>query len=335
MSQRLFQFDLYRLNKIPGERTLFDLNPRDIDTDNDIENVLRHATDSQFFDIEETATHTARWDLRGWEVLSEISPRIVLLTILRSLVTTEGLVVTKTGFETSVSEIVPPTAAEAIILFHLDRHLVLVEHLTLTSRMRWRSALEEIISQAAVSLGYSGTIEFEPVAPEGQILETFHSFTKITKLKLTLRLPNPDLSRHAQHLFQLMKDGGVREFTQDMRNPHGISQDVGNLPHAAIDMAANGYKKGEIQMQGLQGKKYVKKVLGKKAARGNIEAVRAVLRSVGELARTKDAQKIVGIIQREIDRIAPSSDDESKAEYESFSGDEQPPESGSLELDYE
>lgn len=307
MSDRIFQFDLYRINKVPGERTLFVQQPKNIETDDDIEFILHQATSPRRFYTEQTAILTARWDLRGLSTLSESKPRVLSVSLARSLMSTEGLVVTDFGFETKTSEIVPPMAAGAILVFYMDRHLVLVEHLTMTSKsLRWRIALEDILRETCESLGYDGHLEFESVLPAGEILEAFRSFDQLTRLKLTLRLPNPDLSRFAKQLFQMMQDGRVREYNQDMRNPNGLNQEDGALPHASIEMAAAGYKKDDIQLEGLQNGRPVKKRLGRKAVRGQLDGLRSVLRTQSKTATTKETQRFIAALEDEIERIAPS-----------------------------
>jgi hypothetical protein len=49
-----------------------------------------------------------------------------------------------------------------------------------------------------------------------------------------------------------MKQGGVRELSQDMRNERGLTVAADTLPQAVLDMAMNGYRKGKIHLYGYR-----------------------------------------------------------------------------------
>ena len=46
--------------------------------------------------------------------------------------------------------------------------------------------------------------------------------------------------------------GGIRDYTQDMKNPRGLSTDENGLPFATVAMAQAGYKDGETVMTGFR-----------------------------------------------------------------------------------
>ena len=49
-----------------------------------------------------------------------------------------------------------------------------------------------------------------------------------------------------------MRNGGIAEYLQDMRNPKGLSKSAGKLPHASAEIAQAGYKKGEVTLAGVR-----------------------------------------------------------------------------------
>lgn len=306
MFDRPFRFDLFRLNKVPGERDLFNQNPKSIETDDDIEVILKNSTNPEIFYLVDTVTKSVRWDVREFESIRDESRRVCRFVIASSVLRTIGDSVTEIGIRTTDSAIVPPVADTAIILIDMKRHLVAVEHLTLTSKsMRWKTALETILEQTAASLGYSGRIEIEPVPEKLELTRAFNSFHRITRLKLTLRLPNPELSRMAAALAEQMRSGGIREYVQDMRNPRGLSKEPGNLPRSSIEIAENGYKKGEVTIEGVKGNKREIQTLGKNAASGQIEAVRSAIRVLSDASTAKETKRVLESLEKEIARICP------------------------------
>jgi len=128
-----------------------------------------------------------------------------------------------------------------------------------------------LMDQAARALEYTSTIRLEPVARDAEILETFNSFSLLTRLRLRLLVPNPDMTREMKDLTEEMKDGGVREWLQDMKNRKGLSEAKGKLPHAAAAIADRGYKSGPVTMEGQIDGKQTKVITGKNAERVTIE----------------------------------------------------------------
>lgn len=128
---------------------------------------------------------------------------------------------------------------------------------------------------------------------------------KLTKVKLVLRLPNPEISRHAQDLYDRMLNGGIREFAQKMYNPRGLSQAEGQLPHAAAELAAAGYKNGAVQLEGVRDGKRRTVKTGRKAARGSIDTPRDVARGMLANAKSKETQKCLAQLIEEMDKVSP------------------------------
>ena len=162
--------------------------------------------------------------------------------------------------------------------------------------------------RAALQLDFTSTLELQAKPKKSEILQTFHSFQRLTRIRVQLLLPNPDLTRFTKALFEELEGGGIREYIADMRNPRGLNQQEGELPHAAAAMAEDGYKKGEVLMEGLrEGKKETVKT-GTRPARGTVEGIKDFVRGLAAAARTKEARQMTDALLAEIDRVSDTSE---------------------------
>jgi hypothetical protein len=116
----------------------------------------------------------------------------------------------------------------------------------------WRTILQTILNTAAWKLEFTSMLRLNPVVPEESIIARLKSLDRITRLRTTLRIPNPDLGPTFKQLFDEMQRGGIRELTQDMRNERGLNLAPDTLPQAVLDMAATGYRKGKIHVYGVK-----------------------------------------------------------------------------------
>jgi hypothetical protein len=91
-----------------------------------------------------------------------------------------------------------------------------------------------------------------PVVPAETVAVRLKSFEKVTRLRVTLSIPNPDLGPSFRRLYDEMERGGVRELSTDMRNERGLTVAPDTLPQAALDMAMTGYRKGKIRLYGYK-----------------------------------------------------------------------------------
>jgi hypothetical protein len=101
-----------------------------------------------------------------------------------------------------------------------------------------------------------------------------------------------------------MEESAIREYTQDMRNPNGLSQREEGLPFASAAMAQDGYKDGEVLMTGIREGRRATVRTGRRAARGKVEGLKSFVRGMASIARTREARAAVTAIMEEIDRIA-------------------------------
>jgi hypothetical protein len=112
------------------------------------------------------------------------------------------------------------------------------------------------------------------------------------------------MDRRTERLRKDMVDSSIREYTQDMKNPSGLSQAEDGLPHATVVMAQQGYKDGEVVMTGIRDGRRRTVRTGKRAARGRIEGLRDFVRGISANAKTSEGKQIVRSILEEVDRVA-------------------------------
>lgn len=308
MSRR-FSFDLFRLN-IEDWADLF-LYPgvQRLRTDEDLRQLLQVAAEPEQDQIQKTRSAVFKWSLREFRDLRDSNNRELLHVILaRSVVERDGLIVTDEGMSVGTSSLNPPLASTAVCFFDLSRHLVAVEHTGELSQTAWKDFLQQILGSAAFRMQRSSTIELEPIPEQNGIVGLFLSFQRVTRMKVTLRIPNPELNRYTRALYEDLQTSEVREFTQDMKNPSGISKAENARPFASAVLAEQGYKKGEVQLEGIRGDAFEQASSGSTAARGSVLGLRDFVRGLHANAKTKEAQNVLSAITAEIDRIHPVPD---------------------------
>lgn len=315
MAKRKFEFELYRINLVQAEAMLFDDMNNPVKTDQDIHKILAHAVQPAFKALFKGPKNTYEWALRDsvqYHHDRKDGGPVFGITLAKSVIETSGEIVTDTGIEEGVSESEPPLAETGHLFFYMQRHLLIIERRIAIINSRWKRALEDILKAAAQNLRFSGWMEFEPIPRHEEIIEAFRSFDRLTRLRVTLRLPNPELSRYSEQLFKEMEEGAIREYLQDMRNPRGLNKADGKLPHATTEIAAAGYKRGEVTFEGLRRGKNETVTTGSEAARGHVTELRDYVRGMKDNSRTKEAQRVTTAILDEIDRIAPPPDRKAK-----------------------
>lgn len=304
---RKFNFDLFRLNIVD----LVDLFMPDqsslIRSDENLTKVLEAACSPEFDKEQETSTAKFKWSLRYFSDYEDLMPdrRILSAILARSILEKDGLIVTDDGISEGSSASNPPLASTMIVFFDLKRHLVAVEHSGDLSQVSWKDHIEKIFDDVSLSLGKASTIKLEPVPEKHEITGLFKSFDRITRIKATLRIPNPELTRYTQSLFDDLKASNVREYTQDMKNPGGLSKEEDARPFATAVLAQQGYKSGDVQMEGYRDDGFEKVISGSNASRGTINSLKQFVRGLSANAKAKETRKALFEIAKEIDRIHP------------------------------
>lgn len=304
---RRFSFDLYRLNIEDSDDLFAQSQLKRLRRDEDIATVLEMATDPEQDQIQRTRTAVFEWGVREFRNLSgeSLGRPLLHVVLARSVLERDGDIVTDQGMTTGTSSLNPPLASTAVCLFDLSRHLVAVEHTAQLAPTAWKDFFERILGTAASRLDFWSSIALEPIPEQNGIVGLFLSFERLTRMRLTLRIPNPELNRYTKLLYEDLSRSGIRELTQDMKNPNGLSKREEALPFAAAVLAEQGYKKGDVQFEGLRNGAFEQATSGSSAARGSVRGLRDYVRGMHANARTKEAQRALAAITAEIDRLHP------------------------------
>lgn len=305
MRDKPFVFEIYRLNVIESEELYLSFMGNSIRSDSDILRVLSRATESRFDQDSVSGRSTFRWSIREYsEYMDNATSQVVSVTLGRSTLRQSGQTVTETKFEAALTQMSPPSSETIHIFFYMKRHLVIVEYSSaILATQVWRTSLHSILDRAATSLELHPGIRLEPLPREEEILTEFRSFDRLTRLRVRLRIPNPELDRRTEQLRQEMLKSEIREYTQDMKNPNGLSKSEGSLPFATVAMAQAGYKDGEVIMVGVRGGRRAFVRTGNRAARGRVERLRDFIRGISVTARTQETKIALNRILEEVDRV--------------------------------
>lgn len=305
---RRFSFGLYRLNIEDTDDLFAHSQLRRLRTDRDIAEVLQKATDPETDQLQKTRTAVFKWSIREFCDLSEQSPDRPLLYVVlaRSVLERDGSIVTDDGMELGTSSLNPPLASTAVCLFDLSRHLVAVEHTGELAPTAWKEFFERILATAANRIEFWSSIALEPIPEKYGIVGLFLSFDRITRMRVTLRIPNPELSRYTKLLYQDLAKSDIREMTQDMKNPNGLSKAEEARPYASAVLAEQGYKRGDVQFEGVRNGSFEQARTGSAAARGNVRGLREFVRGLHANAKAKETQRVLAAVAAEIDRLHPA-----------------------------
>jgi hypothetical protein len=267
------EFLIYRLNYVDA-RTLFS---KRLSSDEELAQVIESATNPDF-DVNKKRTKSGfRWALRGFHQYKydAMDRWIGVVTVARSTVYRKGLVVTEEGIENAVSEANPPLADTSLMVIDFNRHLFAVQYdSAMMQSAEWLTNVERILNAAVVSKGYGVRIKLEPLPAKENFETEFRQFQAVTRLRLKLRIPNPDLGPTFERLYRELSEGGIREITQDMRNANGLNFSDNSLPRASLDMALAGYKDGVVNVTGVRNGRRHKIELGKEVVQIEFEELR-------------------------------------------------------------
>lgn len=305
--KRKFNFDLFRLNIVDLEDLFLEDSSPLLRGDIDITKAVEGACSSEFDNEQETRNAKYKWGLRHFNDYPDYFPnrKILSVVLARSVLEKDGLIVTEDGISIGSSASYPPLASTMILFFDMKRHLIAVEHSGELSQVLWKDRLEEILGDVLLSQGKASSIRLEPVPEKHEIIGLFHSFDRITRIKATLRIPNPELTRYTKSLYEDLRASDVREYTQDMKNPNGLSKSEEARPFATAVLAQQGYKSGDVQIEGFRNDGFEKVISGSSASRGSIKSLKDFVRGLSANAKAKETQKVLSEIAKEIDRIHP------------------------------
>ena len=175
--------------------------------------------------------------------------------------------------------------------------------------MIWKKKLESILSYAAHWQKFTSFVQLDPIAPRPFVESELRKFDRITRLRVTLRIPNPDLSETYRRLYEEMQRGGVREFTEDMRSTKGLDLTGQSLPGASLDMALNGYRSGAIRIDGFVGDEFRPLKIDAEVARieiSGIERIRAYTEGLEDGTSSDEVGRTAAMVIEKIDETLDS-----------------------------
>jgi len=157
------------------------------------------------------------------------------------------------------------------------------------------------LNSAAHGLSYTSLVDLEPIAPRQIVEERLRSFDRITRLRLTLRIPNPDLMPEFKKLFDELEESGIRELTEDMRSERGLKMEANSIPRMSIDMAMNGYRKGSVHVYGQRNGKAERFTIADDVARIDLRDLRSYAEGMEAAADKKGEKRLLKAIIERID----------------------------------
>ena len=199
---RNFNFSLYRLNIVDNE-DIFSFDKQTIRGDELILEVLSKATTVDYDDTQSTSSSLYQWGIRELQDFSSVitGRTFVTCTLARSLLERTGTVVTEDGLTEGRSASYPPLAETIFIVFDMSRHLVAVEKNSLwQSGGYWKTAFNRITGKAADANNLSSSLSLEEVPGHSTVFALLNSFDRVTRIRLTVRVPNPELSTYTKQL---------------------------------------------------------------------------------------------------------------------------------------
>ena len=305
---RSAEYLLYRLNFVDREG----LFSKPVRTDEEIRLLVRTATTERSDLVQSRPRSGSRWSLRQEQAdfLEDLENRQFISVIFSHEATyKEGPIVTARGISRGVSDISPPTATTVHVVFDLKRHVVAIQDVPaiMQAKRGWKTHLELILNSGAIWNNFTSMVSLDPIAPRQIIEKRLSNFIRVTRLRLTLRIPNPDLGPSFQRLYDEMNRGGIRELTEDMRSARGLDLTEDSLPKASLDMALSGYRKGEVRIYGYKSNNERDKVtIADDVARIEIDGLRDLVSGIQVGSTSAEVKRVVRAIIRRIDEMLPS-----------------------------
>lgn len=311
MAKDVFNFMAYRLIKSTEEDLWSMMRANDLTNDNDILTFWAHACSSEYDVIHETEKNKYKWSFRkGTSLTDENENRLLDAYILgKSLLEKDAMVVDETGFHVDRTYSQPAPAETMELIIFWKRHIVLVENRSqMVTGETWLKHYNEIMVQVAEKMEYKKMPQLENIPPEKSIISIFSKLPKVTRIKLHLELPNPDMSRLTKHLKEKLEEDQIQELKQDMFNPNGMSKKEEGLPFSSLALAELGYKKGPVLIEGEDEEGPQRYETGKDTAKGSLVGFKNFIRGLRVNARTKEGNGILDAIESELVRIVPTDD---------------------------
>lgn len=306
MATDVFNFMAYRLNKCSDGTLWSYIRENDLVTDDDVREFLRLACQGIFDRTHETAHNLYMWSLREGSTVTDENGKIVLSVYIlgRSVLEKDALIVDEKGFHEGRSISSPAPAETMTLLYYWPRHIALVENRSqMVTGETWLSHYTDIMLAVSEKYSYSKCPQLENIPPSDSILNLFLNFKKVTRVKVHLKLPNPDMSRLTRDLKASLEEDCIQEIKQDMFNPNGLSKREGGLPLSSLAMAEQGYKNGPVLIEGVSDNGFERIETGKDTAKGSLVGFKTFLRGLRVNVKTKEGNGILNAIELELEKI--------------------------------
>jgi hypothetical protein len=311
MTKDIFNFMAYRLIKSTEEDLWSISRNNDLINDDDIIKFWEYASQSHFDIIHETNHNKYKWSFRKGTVIVDGNENKLLNTYVlgKSLLEKDAIVVDDNGFHEDRTYSQPAPAETMEILVYWKRHIVLIENRSkMVTGETWLKHYNEIMIKVAEEMDYKKVPQLENIPIVKSIISIFNKLKKVTRIKVHLELPNPDMSRLSKSLKEKLEEDSIQELKQDMFNPNGISKKEEGLPLSSLALAELGYKKGSVFIEGIGENGFEKYETGNKTAKGSLHGFKNFIKGLGINTKTKEGTNIIAAIEQELERIVPLDD---------------------------
>lgn len=303
MNKDTFRFFLYRLNK-ELRTDLFSGFDRPKKPDDDwLEEYLQTVCSDEFDFTKKTKKSVYTWAVRNYMRLSEEYSSLVLA---KSTVQRSSTIVTSNSLSSGESVSSPPPADTIIFLIYWPRHIVVVENRSgMTTGETWLRNFHKIIENAKIRVPVPIAPRLEPIPLKGTILQHLKELDRVFRLRIRLTLPNPELNRWAQRIYDEMIEEKLDTYLQEFISSEGIRVDEDSKAYSSASLAELGYREGGVQIDGQKNGKSIQIDEGKTAIRGKIDQLKSLIRGLETNAGGKQLPNALNQIQSEINRLFP------------------------------
>lgn len=280
--------------------------------------VLQAACEPKFDTENQAGQSEYRWSARFLDSIdSPTHGFIYSFLFARSLLSSYGEIVTDTGVQDDRSMVDPPPAIFSSVFVSFKRHIILIEDSPFVQQSnRWLKIFHKTLDKVTNDLQIPINVRIEPIPERYNLINLFNRFGRVTRLRVRLRLPNPEVNRLAKSLYDELIENGIEEYLQDMRSSEGLNKEDDGRARKTLEVAQAGYKKGDVRITGqINGKSHTE-TKGRDAARIQLDDVGDLLRSFvrGQMstAKTKEGKILTEGILAELNKVLPppENDDE-------------------------
>jgi hypothetical protein len=303
MNKDTFNFFLYRLNKELRSDLFIGFGRPQKSDDEWLEEYLKNICSDEFDFTKKTRQSVYTWAIRNYMRMNEEFSSLVLA---RSTVQRSSTFVTSNSLSSGESISNPPPADTIILLIYWPRHIVVVENRSgMTTGETWLRNFHKIIERAKPKIPIPIAPRLEPIPLRGTILHHLKNLDRVFRLRIRLTLPNPELNRWAQRIYDEMIEEKLDTYLQEFISSDGIRVDEYSKAYSSASLAELGYREGGVQIDGQKDGKPVQIDEGKLAIRGKIDQLRSLIRGLETNAGGKQLPSALNQIHNEIDRLFP------------------------------